>query len=116
MKSFVKKEQLLEILKKNREEHSEIYTVAVAKYKESLIEELTKHLEKAKISTEPTRVFISLPVPEEHLSDYDRAIKMVGLDTRDVIELSEEDSAHLIDNEWGWARSFFANSASYLAQ
>jgi len=115
MDTSVKKEALLEILKKNRANHHKVFVKAVAKYRDQLLEQLEEHVKRIRTQKGAIRVYISLPVPEEHLSDYDRAIRMVELDTRPEILLTEKDAAHFIEDCWEWEHSFLSNTTSYLA-
>ena len=60
-------------LKENRKKHEEVYKEAVDGYQKKAVELLTQKLEKVK--NNPTeQVLIHLPVPENHLKEYDRII------------------------------------------
>jgi hypothetical protein len=52
--------------------------------------------------------------PEEHTEDFDRAIEMLQWEVGDEVTLSEHDFATLVQNQWGWARSFASNTTSYV--
>jgi hypothetical protein len=60
-------------------------------------------------------VSVALPVPEEHLADYDRAIAMLERHIEPTIQLSETAYAQLVDDDWGWRDQFVSNTYSYLA-
>lgn len=110
----IKKDKLLEVLRTNREKHHALYEEAVQEYKISLEKELKKYLKKVQEQTKGViRVYISLPVPEEHLDDYDHVIEMILLDTRDVFILSEGEAKTYLGNKWGWMNSFASNTMSY---
>lgn len=109
----IKKAKLLEILQRNRKDHEASYDTAVEKYRALAIEQLEKQCERMRAAKAPLRVSFTLPVPEKHLSDYDRVIEMVNLDTRDEIELTEDDAAKYLMNHWEWERSFLSNTVAY---
>lgn len=117
-KVTVNKSALIEKIKENRAEHKDLYDKAVAIYKERFIREaekfLTESLEHAKRG-EPFGQFVRLPVPEEHTEDFDRALEMLEWSLDEEIALEEHEFANLVQNEWGWARSFMQNTASYTA-
>lgn len=116
MDTCIEKGKLLEILKKNREQHATSYTVAVDKYRRLAIQQLTDQCARLVASKSPLRVNFTLPVPERHLSDYDRVIQMVELDQRESIILDERDAARYIMDHWEWERSFLANTMSYAEE
>jgi hypothetical protein len=64
----------------------------------------------------PRHLSLSLPVPEVHTDDYDRILRMLKMHTEPTIELTEEAAMHLVDDQWGWSKSFASNTSSYLVQ
>jgi hypothetical protein len=117
MNVSVKKEELLKILESNKNNHHESYEIAVEKWRSGVRKELDKFSKKLDDKKSGVfQIFISLPVPEEHIDDYDRTIRMVKLDTRDILVLEEEDARHYLEDEWNWSRSFLSNTMSYMAR
>lgn len=110
----VLKSNLIETLRQNRDEHKVIVEKAQAVYREKMIEEMERMLAEAKAGR-PIRRAFSLPVPEDHTEDFDRALQMLDWELGHHIELDEVQFAQYVQNEWGWARSFHANTGSYLA-
>jgi len=108
----VKKDALLETLRVNRAEHIELYDKAMVEYRKRAVEELDRRLKEARDGGAISLV-ISLPVPERHLDDYDRAIAMVEWSIADEIELSEYDFASYVLNQWSWLKSWTQNSLGY---
>jgi hypothetical protein len=111
----VTKADLIEVLRKNREEHHAIYVEAKRVYREKMIEEMDRALAEAR-SGGPIKRGFSLPLPEDHTKDFDDAIEMLELDLGDTVELSLYEFRQYYKNEWGWAQSFAANSLSYTQQ
>lgn len=115
MQIKVNKMELVDILRKNREIHASIYQTAIEKYRELSLTWFNNAVDVLKAGGEPPRT-LPYPIPEEHTEDFDRAIKMMQMDVNDELDLEEHEFRQYVDNEWGWARSFLANSGSYLAQ
>jgi hypothetical protein len=110
----VKKDDLIEVVKKNRAEHRAIFEEAVIGYQTQCLELLEEHIKRLKKNSK-YRVAINLPIPEDHTADYDRALTMLGMSVHDEIEMSEHDFAQYVMDDWGWQRAFLASSSNYSA-
>lgn len=110
----VPKERLIKTLKKNRKKHLKIFEEAQAVYRAQMIKELDRALQDARDGKKIRRAF-TLPVPENHVDDFDTALEMLEWDTNEEVELMEYDFCCFVKNEWGWQQSFAANTQSYVA-
>lgn len=111
----VNKSELIEKIKENMETHQSTYDTAVEEFRKQQIKLLEDQLEAARTGKQFDRLAMSrLPVPENHIGDYHRALKMLEMDTQDVVELNEYDFNQLVMDEWEWRRSFLANTTSYV--
>jgi hypothetical protein len=75
-------------------------------------------LERARkriLKSAPRNMYLSLEAPKDHTRDYDRAIAMVEMHQGETIQLTEEDVAQYIQDDWRWKRAFINNSSSYAA-
>ena len=113
MDLVIKRDKLISILRKNREDHHEKFVKAVAIYKEKAVAVLKTNIDNIS-SGKKLRLYFPYPVPEEHLKDYDRAIHSLELDARDEIKLNEQDARNYVDDFWGWSGSYASNTSSYL--
>ena len=111
----VDKETLLNALRENRDEHQEIFDKAQVVYREKMIEELDRALQEAREGGKIRRGF-SLPVPENHVDDFNTAILMLEWDQGETVEISLREFKMYVENEWGWQRSFAENTGSYSMQ
>lgn len=109
---IVKKDRLLETLQQNREKHREIFEEALAGYKQRSIELLEEHIERIN-SGSVERVFVSLPVPEDHTEDYDRAIDNLTWSIYDTVELSAREFDSYVRDAWAWKQEFVTTSSMY---
>jgi len=113
-KITVNKDDLIRRLKSNRDAHHAEYLEAVSVYKERCIVEIERMLADARAGV--IRRSLTLPIPEEHTEDYDRAIDMLEWAQSDTIELTQAEFATLVRNQWGWLSSFAANTSSYTSR
>lgn len=99
----VKKEELLDKLRQNRDEHLDIFLKAQEKYRELVIEQLYIALEKARSGKEII-TFIALQEPINQSKDYNRVISMLEMSVDDHITLSETEFSQYVLNDWQWKR------------
>jgi hypothetical protein len=108
----VKKDKLLDELKKNRTAHADELQIAVEGYHQAVIAELEKMCLLAREGREYRKV-VNLAEPEDHLKDYDRVIRMLEMCVHDDIEITEQEFAQYVLDEWGWKGRFVATSMAY---
>lgn len=103
---------LLEILKKNRAGHRQLYEEAFAEYRRQVVKAMEYNLERAQ-SGGDIRLSLSMRTPEDHTDEYDAVIGLLELSTDDTVELTAHDYERFVLDRWEWARSFEANTMSY---
>lgn len=109
----VKKADLVATLTTNRDEHRDQFEKAQVKFRERVIYELDKRLERAR-KGDKVELFIRLPEPEEHTDSYDTALAMLEWEVDDEVKLTQSQFSELVLNQWGWAKSFAGSTQSYL--
>jgi hypothetical protein len=109
----VKREQLLEKLKENREAHREVFEISLEGYRKAVIEHLERLLADAR---EGKRIEhnVRMPVPQDQTPEYDQAIAMLEMSVDDEIELTSQEFACYVMDRWGWKRQFTASNKSYF--
>lgn len=108
----VAKADLLTILKENKTKHRSIFLEAQRRYRERCIEELDKTLADARAGRNFQLQF-RLPVPEDHTKEYNQVIKMVEMSQDDNLELTNQEFATFVMDDWSWKAAWAANTASY---
>jgi hypothetical protein len=103
---------LLEVLKKNREEHRKIFLEACEGYREQAVIELEHMLDEAKKGKKICRS-VSLIEPMDQTKDYDRAIKMLEMEMRTEVELTEVEFAQYVMDDWRWKDQFTITNSVY---
>lgn len=105
---------LIDAVSKNRTAHRQIFLEALEGFRKKQMETLEAHLEELKAG-KLLRVITYLPVPEDHTKDYDRVLKMLDMHQSNSIDISQEDFAKYVMDDWMWKRSFLATNSSYSA-
>jgi len=112
MTTKVKKAELLATLKKNRDQHQKIFEEALAGYKKEMEATLEHALEVIRAGKRIVHR-IHLPVPTNETASYDTAIKMLEMGTEEVVELSAQDFACLVEDKWEWRDAFLTSNSNY---
>lgn len=111
----VKKDDLQEIVLRNRDKHRSTYEQAFAAYREVARDRLERAL-AALGSGETPPLHFGLVIPEDHTDDYSTVLEMLAMETRDEIELSWDEFRNYVQDEWGWSARFNETTTSYLGR
>ena len=111
----MKREELLGIVRENKEKHIAEFIEAVADYKKLVLQIAQGNVKLAKtLDLESFKKMKSVPAaPVSYEDSYKRAIRMLELSVEDVIEVEEDVFNQLVLDEWTWKRSFTTASMSY---
>lgn len=112
MRVTVKKTEVLDALKKNRETHTAIVKEARAGYMvaaRKMLEEEMKKLESGK----PVRIMVHLELPVDNTRVYDTAIQMLEMHQVDNIELDAGQFRMFVMNKWDWMEHFLQHNSTY---
>lgn len=104
--------ELLEKLTTNRNNHRNLFLKAQEGYRKAVIEELDRMLEEAR-SGKPIRRAITLPEPQDHTSEYDRAIQMLTMSVDAHIEIGSEEFDMFVMDNWSWKAMAMASNSRY---
>lgn len=107
--------ELQRIVQTNRDEHEALYAEAVEAYREQALSKLNEYIDDAKTGA-IVRVIWALPFPEQHLDDYDRVLRMLELTVDDIVQLTDEEVAQFVMNDWQWGFSWAANTIAYTSR
>jgi hypothetical protein len=111
----IKKQTLLDILKKNRQEHRDIFLAAQKEYRKQAIKVLDEQLSLAREGKPFVLATVTaLIAPEDHTKDYDRAVEMLELSEDEVITLSTADFSNLVQDQWSWSRQWAFSNSHYV--
>ena len=110
---LMQKDDLLNIVLKNRHNHRDQYEAAMEGYKILTIEVLEERLEQIK-NDEPKQVTLMLPLPEDHTDDYDEIIAMLKSNRADEITLDQQSYRTYVLDKWGWSASWTTSNTGYV--
>jgi len=108
----INKTDLLNTLRKNREQHLIDYNDAVVEYRKALVSKLEEMLAKAK-DNHTVSHHIDLAKPMSYEDSYNTAISMLDYSVDTVIELDQMEFAQYVEDNWTWNQSFAMSTLSY---
>jgi hypothetical protein len=118
----VRRKELLDILHANRETHIADYKTACQGYKQialDKIDETFKHLRK-QVSEIKEGVMIQvcanlyLPLPVSYEKAYNQAIRMMELETEEVLQLTASQFACFVMDDWDWTNEWRTSTTPYF--
>ena len=96
----------------NRNNHRQVFEDALEGYRERWIRELERRLHEVRRGREIDQYF-KLPEPEDHTEDYDRVLTMAQMSVDEVIELTEDEFARYVMDQWSWKHAFTRTTLMY---
>jgi hypothetical protein len=114
-KVTIKQNELLEVLRENRETHKTEYDDAYAGYLETCKETLTELLEEFEAGERETVQWTEFP-PQTQVKEYDRVIRMLELSVDSEIELTAEEFANYVQDEWHWKGQWELSNSNYITK
>lgn len=108
----VHREEFLNRLRINRDNHRAVFEDALEGYRNRLTAELERRVRDLKRGRKVDQ-YIGLPEPEDHTDDYDRIIAMAEMSISDRVELSQDEFAMYVMDQWRWRQSFSDSTELY---
>jgi len=111
----IKREELLAVVRENKEKHIAEYNESVEDFKKAVVV-ITKNNLKLVNTGELDSIakVKNLPaVPTSYEQSYTRAIRMLELSIEDVIELDDTTFNQLVLDEWNWKSNFQLSGSLY---
>jgi hypothetical protein len=107
------KAKLLETIKENRKNHHAAFEAALEAYRAKVIEVLEEQLEAARKGERIPRGH-QLTQPMNMTKEYDHVIAMLEMTLEQEVELSHQEFAHYVLDQWHWKSQFANTASSYL--
>jgi len=108
----VKRDELLETVRKNRDTHRKIFLEAVEGFRAKAIELLEARLADARAGRRIS-VRFNLPTPVDQTREYDRVIRMLEMSVDIHVALTQSEFAQYVMDEWGWKHQFSSVNSAY---
>jgi hypothetical protein len=109
----IKRKDLLEVVKKNRGAHRDIFLRAQEGFKKAAIAAIESMLSDAREGKEVRR-YIGLEPPTDQTKDYDRLVTMLEMSVDDEITLGQQEFACYVMDDWSWKAQFTQSTSRYL--
>jgi hypothetical protein len=109
----VDRNEFLQRVQQNRDNHRAVFEEAVDGYRNRLLAELERRIRDLKRGRHIDQ-YIGLPEPEDHTDDYDRIIAMAQMSVTDTLELTDDEFAMFVMDQWRWKQSFTDSTHRYL--
>lgn len=111
----VNRDELLGIVRQNKEKHINEFYDAVEDYKKAVVKIAEENLELARSNNlEDIAKIKGIPhKPISYELSYTRAIRMLELSVDNEIELDENTFNQLVLDEWQWKQSFSTMNSTY---
>lgn len=103
--------KVLDILRENRDAHTNIFLEALEGYRKTAIMQFEDNIKKIKKGKLVSGVYLKLPINQT--KDYDRVIKMLELSEGNLVDLTEEQFANYMLDDWSWKQSFLTTNSTY---
>jgi hypothetical protein len=111
----VKREDVIEKLRANREAHRDLFLRAIEGFHVAVVKRLEEALEEAR-QGKNYRLHWMMPEPQDHTREYDRCIAMLEMSLDDELEFTNSEFAMYVLDDWGWKPDFVGTSTAYLVQ
>ena len=111
----VKRKDLIEVLKANRDTHASEYEEAYLGYKQLCVEALQAKLEQINANDEFDMYFNDLmSAPENHVEDYQDVIEMLELSEDDKLSIGMDEYKKYYKNDWSWSHNWGLSNKMYV--
>lgn len=105
----VKREELLERLRENREKHEQEFNQAISQWQNELQSSIESIKPNAEFEFPQSLEQLRDDCPVSHVNDYDQAIDMFGMCVTEEIKLDSDAFNTFCRDEWGWKDSLATN-------
>jgi hypothetical protein len=109
----VSKDFLLQKLETNKVEHEKTYYEILDARHTKVIETLKGEMKKVK-ADKMYQPVLYVPLPENHVKDYERAITILNASLDTEFELTSSEFDQYVNDDWQWKSGFVTVSGCYI--
>lgn len=111
----VKKEDLIQKIKENKENHIKEFDKAVVAYKEEAEKQLMKEL--ARLNTDGALdIKLDLITPVNNADNYDKILQMFEWEQNEIVKLQQDEFREYVQDEFDFAITARMSNSAYLVQ
>jgi len=107
------KDKLIEEITKNRDNHRAAFEAALGAYRDEVIKVLKEQLDQAERGERIPRGH-GLTCPQDMTREYNQILAILDMTTDDEIELTQQEFACYVLDQWHWKQQFATTANSYL--
>lgn len=113
------RQKVLDIMRKNRDQHVEMYNTAFSKWKQDYAQQIQDEADRINGMTlddwdGKDTFYMTDPRPHSYEDQYTEAIQMLEHDSRNEIVLSRSDYRRYVQDNWDWKENFMTSNSKYL--
>ncbi len=112
----IRKSELIEAITKNRSIHIDEYVKASEGYRDYMVCELGKAIDRLKSGENIELRFDYDKPPKDHAKEYDTALKMLSMSVEDEIELYDSEFKSLVLDDWEWQHAWKLGNSKYIVK
>jgi hypothetical protein len=110
----LRKDDLIAAIRGNRDGHRAAFLQAQQGWHTIVLEELERRLADARAGRKVNTIF-SYPEPVDHTRDYDRVLRILDMSLDPELELSQQDFAKYVMDDWEWKAQWTQSTVAYAA-
>ncbi|MBA4186706.1 MAG: hypothetical protein C0467_01685 [Planctomycetaceae bacterium] len=118
----VRRDELLSVLRKNREQHIQDFKAACIGYREVALQRIEESFQEAREvvnrlkegQTIAVGLRISMSAPVSYEKAYDQIIRMMEMSVDTEIELTASQFACFVMDDWEWKEEWASSNAQYI--
>ena len=118
----VRRDELLAVLRRNREQHAKDYQAACVGYRAVALRRIEESFQEARAvvdrlqegQTVAVGLRVSLSVPVSYERAYDQIIRMMEMSVDAEIELTAGQFACFVMDDWEWKEEWSSSNAQYI--
>lgn len=112
MKVVCNSRDVLNAVRKNRDNHAKIVSEARAGFLVKAAEMLKAESERL-AAGKLKSLRLTLASPVDHTSEYDTVVRMLEMHREDTIELDADSVRMFVEDKWDWTERFLAENSVY---
>lgn len=111
----INKDQLIEVVKKNKEKHENDFKQAQEDYVIALgecIKELRHEYKKDPFNVNVYGIFNELSKPESHVDEYETVLQILSFSVEKEVTITFHQFQNWVQDRWNWSAGFIDNSVT----
>jgi len=109
----IKKDELIAVIKANRESHWNDYREAYGKFLKQGKELLAKRHDEFVHCMPSLTLNFSITAPLNYLHQYDRILEMLAMETESTVTLDQTEFRQYVQDDWAWKDSYNSSKIGY---